>query len=334
MKKKEIISVLIEDLQRDQLQTKESLSEVVTLAEVKSDSDISSAISLKHTDTASSQITTHASFTGGVHGAGAGTLAKVSDISYDGYLSSTVQDAVSKRHSQGTDTGTSAANFAISSSNAIKEGDSRLSDARTPLGHNQDASTITTGTLDGDRLPGLSVTRKGGAPATGTPSGKYLKDDGTWATIAGGGGGISVLKKTADQIINGTTWQDITDLTFAVLADTDYAFKFYIVFRSAALTTGFRFSLGGPAGVVDYFMTYQTVANSATAGVATWLQKHSTLWESMTATLATVAVNQDLVCMIEGRIKVGATGTLAVRVASELPNNDLVIQKGSWGMYF
>lgn len=52
--------------------------------------------------------------------------------------------------------------------------------------HNQDASTINSGTLDGDRLPALSTTKKGGCPATGTPSGKYLKDDGTWATVSGG----------------------------------------------------------------------------------------------------------------------------------------------------
>ena len=48
--------------------------------------------------------------------------------------------------------------------------------------HNQDATTITTGTLDGDRLPDFSATKKAGVPATGTPSGKYLKDDGTWGT--------------------------------------------------------------------------------------------------------------------------------------------------------
>jgi hypothetical protein len=66
--------------------------------------------------------------------------------------------------------------------------DSRLTDARTPLAHNQDATTINSGLLDGDRLPAFSSTKKAGVPATGTPSGKYLKDDGTWATPAGGSG--------------------------------------------------------------------------------------------------------------------------------------------------
>ena len=39
-----------------------------------------------------------------------------------------------------------------------------------------------TEAIDGDRLPDMSATKKGGVPATGTPTGKFLKDDGTWAT--------------------------------------------------------------------------------------------------------------------------------------------------------
>lgn len=151
-----------------------------------------------------------------------------------------------------------------------------------------------------------------------------------------GGGGISTLKKTSDQIINGTAFQNITDLVFNVLANTDYAFKFYIVFRSAATTTGFRFGVLAPTGaVLDFFTTYQTIANATTAGVATWLQGHWVNGEAMAATTATITAAVDLVCMIEGRVKVGATaGTLAARVASELADNNLVVQKGSWGWWF
>jgi hypothetical protein len=56
-----------------------------------------------------------------------------------------------------------------------------------PSAHTHASSEITSGTLDGDRLPATSTTKKGGVPATGTPSGKYLKDDGTWAAVSGGG---------------------------------------------------------------------------------------------------------------------------------------------------
>lgn len=70
----------------------------------------------------------------------------------------------------------------------VTNSDPRNTDARTPTIHNQDASTINAGTLDGDRLPIINADKKGGVPPTGTPSGKYLKDDGTWAVIQGGSG--------------------------------------------------------------------------------------------------------------------------------------------------
>lgn len=55
--------------------------------------------------------------------------------------------------------------------------------------HVHAGADITSGTIDGDRLPAMSATKKGGVPATGTPSGLFLKDDGTWAS---GGGGVTV----------------------------------------------------------------------------------------------------------------------------------------------
>lgn len=184
------------------------------------------------------------------------------------------------------------------------------------------ATVIANGAVD---IAHLSA---GGTPSSST----YLRGDNTWSTPAGGG--ISTLKKTATQTINGTAFQDINDLTFSVVSGTNYAFKFYIVFRSAATATGFRFGLNCPTGTLDYFQTYQTIANSATAGVATWLQRHDVTRDSMTALTATITAGVDLVCMIEGRYLCTQNGTFAARVASESANNDLVIQIGSWGTYF
>ena len=78
------------------------------------------------------------------------------------------------------------------------------------LSHTHSGSDIASGTLDGDRLPGLSATKKGGVPATGTPSGKYLKDDGTWATVSGGSGG------------GGTYGLDPIDVTSQITGSTNH----------------------------------------------------------------------------------------------------------------
>jgi hypothetical protein len=48
------------------------------------------------------------------------------------------------------------------------------------LSHNQDASTINAGMFDGDRLPSVTASKRGGVPATGAPSGKVLSDYDTW----------------------------------------------------------------------------------------------------------------------------------------------------------
>ena len=183
------------------------------------------------------------------------------------------------------------------------------------------------------------------AAAADPHTGHVKENDANWLDLtdagqtslhshAGGGGGLSTLKKTADQIINGTAFQNITDLTFPVSANTDYAFDFYITFRSTT-ATGFRFSVNGPAGVVDFMRKYQTVANNNLVGVATWLEGHSVAFDTMTVTAASITAGVDLHCRITGRFKCGgASGTFAARAASESANNDLVVQKGSWGTYF
>ena len=49
-------------------------------------------------------VAAHSALATGIHGVGAGTVAKVSDIAVDANLSVAAQDAITKRHSQGTDT--------------------------------------------------------------------------------------------------------------------------------------------------------------------------------------------------------------------------------------
>jgi hypothetical protein len=154
----------------------------------------------------------------------------------------------------------------------------------------------------------------------------------------GGGGGMTTMKKTADQTINAgaAVYTDITDLSFPVTNGVDYAFHYYIVFRSSATATGFKCSVNGPAGTVDYFMTYQTVANAASgaAGVATWLQAHQIVYNAGFLNLTTITANADLVCIIDGRYKSTADGTFTARFANELANTNIVVQKGSYGWWF
>lgn len=204
-------------------------------------------------------------------------------------------------------------------SQAAAGNDSRFTDDRT-------ASGLRTATT----VVGIS---SAAAPTAGQVLTATSDTAATWQTPTGS---MTTLKKTANQTVNGTGYVDITGLTFPVSANTNYAFKFYVVFQSAQTATGFRFAMNGPAGTSpSYFMTYQTVANSTTVGVATWLQGHWVTYDAMAVTTTSPAAAVDLVVMIEGRVSVGATpGTMAVRVASEAANNDLTVRAGSWGLLF
>lgn len=151
-----------------------------------------------------------------------------------------------------------------------------------------------------------------------------------------GGSGMNLLKKTANQTINAGAgvFTDITDLTFPVVAGTDYAFEFYITFQSAATATGWRAAVNCPAGTLDFWAGSDVIANGA-AGVATHAERHNTVRDDMTLLTSTIAQAVDLNVRIKGRYLCTANGTFAARFANELASNThIVVQKGSWGWWF
>lgn len=68
--------------------------------------------------------------------------------------------------------------------------------------HDHAAADITSGTLDGDRLPAISTSKGGAVPATGTPSGKFLKDSGAWDTLPSVGYALSLTSLNLASPIN------------------------------------------------------------------------------------------------------------------------------------
>ena len=150
-----------------------------------------------------------------------------------------------------------------------------------------------------------------------------------------GGGGMTLLKTTANQTINAGAgvFVDITGLTFPVTSGVDYAFEFYITFRSAATTTGWKASVNCPAGTLDFWAGSDVIANGA-AGVATHTERHNVVRDDMTLLTATITQDVDLNVRIKGRYLCTADGTFAARFANELASNtQLVVQKGSWGWW-
>ena len=204
---------------------------------------------------------------------------------------------------------------------------------------------ITAGAGDIEELTGTQATTlldaftsalKGLVPASGGGTTNFLRADGTFAAPPGGGGGINTLRTTANQTINAGAgvFVDITGLTFAVTSGVDYAFEFYITFQSAATTTGWKAGVNAPAGTLDFWAGSDVIANGA-AGVATHTERHNTVRDDMTLLTATITAAVDLNVRIKGRYLCTANGTFAARFANELAaNTQIVVQKGSWGMWF
>lgn len=98
----------------------------------------------------------------------------------------------------------------------VTDSDPRNTNTRTPTTHEHDASEITSGTLNGNRLPEMSITKLGAVPPTGEPSGKYLKDDGTWAESSGNGDMTKAVYDTNDDgVVNAAVNADTVDTQHA-----------------------------------------------------------------------------------------------------------------------
>ena len=195
-----------------------------------------------------------------------------------------------------------------------------------------DASLLTTGTLDGDRLPTMSENKKGGVPATGTPSGKYLKDDGTWGTPGGGSGGPATVKLTSDMdSTTVTTLADITGLNFSVTAGVYYRFRFMIMYRAAATTTGLKVSVTIPAATQFSAVADCPVSTAADGTANIFRGKITTSDDAVTGT-GTPSTTENHLVEIEGLLLPSANGTLQARYASEVSGSAVTIKQGSCGL--
>ncbi len=183
----------------------------------------------------------------------------------------------------------------------------------------------------------LDTKSSAGDPAgVGTGGGMYYNSSNnrfrcyeasTWKNCTSG-----TIRTTADRATGSTSYSDVTGLTFAVNASTDYNFSCSLVFQSAATTTGFAFSVNGPASptFIDYTVNYQTAAN-ATGSTTLMTSRHDTAYNAMAAVLNTIAATTNLRATIEGTISNGTNaGTVAVRFLSEVNASNITVKKGSY----
>ncbi len=118
---------------------------------------------------------------------------------------------------------------------------------------------------------------------------------------------------------------DATGLSFAVLANTYYRFKFWVVFQSAATTTGIQLSVNAPASsVLAYNCTIPISATTAVLGF-----RRAANVASIGTGVDVVASN--LLAIVEGIVRPTAGGVLMLRYSSEIAASAVTIKAGSCG---
>lgn len=225
----------------------------------------------------------------------------------------------------------------------VTNDDARNTNARTPTAHDQAATTITSGTLDGDRLPALSSSKRGGVPATGTPSGKYLRDDDTWQTVSGGSPPAGVLDDIQISVLqsDGTlnaasgvqTWcgtnktgQDV----FTVTANTTYLVRGQYKINTGATThtTAMAWALSGAtvASVEYNVLLWAAAANTITTTQST-VQVSGVASKVLNATGTAVYT----IIQFEGIFVTTNGGTITPQINfSANPTGTNLMKRGSW----
>lgn len=129
------------------------------------------------------------------------------------------------------------------------------------------------------------------------------------------GSGISRVFLPGDVVNNNAvanTIADVTGLSFPVNANTTYRFRFFIVYTSAATTTGSRWSINGPAATfMNYYSTYTLTSTSITNNQG--LSSYNVPAASSASSLASGNI-----AIIEGIIRPSASGNVIARFASEI----------------
>jgi hypothetical protein len=119
------------------------------------------------------------------------------------------------------------------------------------------------------------------------------------------------------------TMQDVTGLSFTVIAGSTYYFRFIISYTAALSTTGSRWAINGPAFTrMSYMSEYTLTTTTSTRNAMVQA------YDSPAASNASSVVAQNH-ARIEGIITPSNNGTVIARFASEIANSAITAKAGS-----
>jgi hypothetical protein len=157
---------------------------------------------------------------------------------------------------------------------------------------------------------------------------------GTFADVAARLQARQTVRKTADQTFTTQTLANVTDMVFALLANVDYAFKFWVPYTAgAARGIGIGVTLPASATIFGGGTIYGQANTDGTA--AAW---HGTLTSSGDAVVNTpTAGATSSFAMIQGIVSVAGTAgnmQLQARQGAGATGVNAVVKKGAFGWLY
>lgn len=138
--------------------------------------------------------------------------------------------------------------------------------------------------------------------------------------------GVGLRVTLASDVINNNavanTIADVTGLSFPVVVNIRYKFRFHIVYTAAATTTGSRWSINGPSTTeLAYRSSYTLTAASRTfnEGLGAY---------NLPAASSASSIAANNTAVIEGVIRPSASGNVIARFASEILSSAITAKAG------
>lgn len=136
----------------------------------------------------------------------------------------------------------------------------------------------------------------------------------------------TVIRLDSDVSNSTTSFADITGLTYTTVANADYLFESYLIYTSAATTTGLAVGINGPAnptGVVGEWVAYTAATTPAARQINSY--------DAAGATSGVIAATPNpQYAQFTAMLRTGANGGAAtLRFASEVAASAVTIKAGS-----
>lgn len=146
------------------------------------------------------------------------------------------------------------------------------------------------------------------------------------------GGGSSyrtlIVNAVDDASTAATTFQNITELSFAVTAGTTYRWQATILYTTSAATIGIRIAPSGPAFTQNAYLTWTGISTTGSASSG-WHNSQTTL-AAGTVSSASISTTGGNLIMATGVYKPSSSGTFQLQFAPETATaNGVIIQDGS-----